>query len=632
MDSQKGGGRRRADTRRWFELEPPAPERLELETSPRVATVASYVFTRAAERSWQVLNQHLEEPHGSVFWIGGPAGCGKTHFLDYVIALQRRAGALDAQNMRRLVCGLELAGRVRAAELELYLLSVLAEQIGGDPRSSGDLFRQMRGPAALNVGLETARRTGIKSITVAIDFGIAECEAAEFFAMLAQVAASFQQVKFTVIAAGRAMAPQATRPLAVAPADANEETIVAVRRARRLVEDADAGVAYAGIDTAGMPPDAIFPFHPIALSALRAIAAQPRPDGGAPDGVAIVSLSHLAREVLASPAVTNGSRPRLIYPPALTMNAAVLNLVKALLAEAGRAAWKIARDRIADLDTNDKDLAREIIDALIIEKVCGRIEPLAIEDLKSRVPTVAHNGSADAATTPAMRELLRQLELSTGGVIRFETDAARFDPEAAGAPELAAFRSAACTGRQSRRARRAYHAAGRRDGARGRGGSPHARGARSGAGRSQSRDAGIEQRDARRIYRAGRIGCGRDARGGRRSHLSRVGDSNHRRVRGAGHRRRFHSAVARDARVLDRDWAARRAGRTRCPRKPRAACGRRLVGDRMRAAASRARAASAGRAAAQSRRPRGALPEIQMDLRPMLPERARAMAREDGPP
>src|SRR5271163_2087761 len=395
MDSQKGGGRRRADARRWFELEPPAPERLELETSPRIATVASYVFTRAAERSWQVLNQHLEEPHGSVFWIGGPPGCGKTHFLDYVIALQRRAGALDAQNMRRLVCGLELAGRVRAAELELYLLSVLAEQIGGDPRLSGDLFRQMRGADALNVGLETARGTGIKSITVAIDFGIAECEAAEFFAMLAQVAASFQQVKFTVIAAGRAMAPQATRPLAVAPADANEETIVAVRRARRLVEDADAGVAYAGIDTAGMPPDAIFPFHPIALSALRAIAAQPRPDGGAPDGVAIVSLSHLAREVLASPAVTNGSRPRLIYPPDLTMNAAVLNLVKALLAEAGRAAWKIA-----------------------------------------------HNGSADAATTPAMRELLRQLELSTGGVIRFETDAARFDPEAAGAPELAAFNTA----------------------------------------------------------------------------------------------------------------------------------------------------------------------------------------------
>ena len=124
------------------------------------------------------------------------------------------------------------------------------------------------------------------------------------------------------------------------------------------------------------------------------------------------------------------------------MNAAVLNLVKALLAEAGRAAWKIARDRIAELDADEKDLAREIIDSLIIEKVCGGVAPLAIEDLKSRVPTVAHNGSADYATTPAMRELLRRLELSTGGVIRLETDTARFDPEAAGAPELAAFNTA----------------------------------------------------------------------------------------------------------------------------------------------------------------------------------------------
>ena len=85
------------------------------------------MLTRAAERSWEVLNQHLAEPQGAVFWIGGPPGCGKTHFLDYVIALQRQAGALDAQNIRCLVCGLELTGRVSAAEVELFLLSVLPE-------------------------------------------------------------------------------------------------------------------------------------------------------------------------------------------------------------------------------------------------------------------------------------------------------------------------------------------------------------------------------------------------------------------------------------------------------------------------------------------------------------------------
>jgi len=430
--------------RRWFELEPLAPERLELQTSPRVSTVANYVFTRAAERSWEVLNQHLEEPQGGVFWISGPSGCGKTHFLDYAIALQRRAGALDAQNARRLVCGLELAGRITGGEVEMFLLSVLAEQIGGDQRS-GDLFRQLRGAAALNVALETARRTGIKAVTVAIDFGTSHCEAsADFFAMLAQVAAAFRQVKFTVIAASRAIPPDATRPLLVAPHDPNEETTIAVRRARRLLEDTelDADHAYAGIDTAGLAPDAIFPFHPTALKALRTIANRPISDGAHTDRAAIVGLSRLAREVLASSSGGGELPARLIYPPDLTMNAEISKLIKILLPEAGRAAWKIARDTIAGLDSYEKDLAREIVDSLIVDNVCGATAALPVEELKSLLPMVAYSTTANEPAAPAVRDLLRRLEISTGGVIRVETDAARFDPAAAGAPELAAFNAA----------------------------------------------------------------------------------------------------------------------------------------------------------------------------------------------
>ncbi|MGD0118583.1 MAG: hypothetical protein ABSD30_11000 [Candidatus Binatus sp.] len=446
MEPARGDGRR-ASQRRWFDIEPLAPERLQLETSPRVATVASFVFTRAAERSWEVLNQHLAEPEGGVFWIGGPPGCGKTHFLDYVIALQRRAGALDAENMRRLVCGLELAGPVSAAEVELFLLSALAEQIGGDPRTSGDLFRHMRGAAALNVGLEAARRTGVAAITVAIDFGTSECaSSSEFFAMLAQVAAAFRQVKFTVIAAGRMSAPEAARPLSVMSRDAIEETTVAVRRARRLIEDAavEAEVAYAGIDTAGLAPDAIFPFHPVALNALRTMASHSKPDAETVDAATIVALSRLAREVLASPGLVGGgeSPGRLIYPSDLTMNAAVAKLVKAMLSQAGRAAWKIARDRIAELDAYDRDLAREIIDSLIVEKACGGAPAIGIEELQSRLPMIAAVPSAHERAAPALRELLRRLELATGAVIRLEADAACFDPDAAGAPELAAFNAA----------------------------------------------------------------------------------------------------------------------------------------------------------------------------------------------
>ena len=440
MERAKEDGRR---SRRWFELEPPAPERLELQTSPRVSTVASYVFTRAAERSWELLNQHLERSQGGAFWICGPAGCGKTHFLDYVIALQRRAGALDAQNSRRLVCGLELAGRITGTEVELFLLSVLAEQIGSDSRSS-DLFRQMRGAAAFNVALETARRTGIRAVTVAIDFGTSHCEAtSDLFAMLAQVAASFHNVKFTVIAASRAPAPASTHPLAVAPRDANEETTIAVRRARRLIDDAeiDAERAYAGMDTAGLAPDAIFPFHPAALKALRALAGCSIPNEGSSDRTVVVPLSRLAREALASSPGGGGLPARLIYPPDLTMNAEIAKLLKVLLNEAGRAAWKIARDVIVPLDPYEKDLARELVDSLIVESVCGNTA-LPIEELKSRMPILAYNASENGRATPAVRDSLRRLEVSTGGVIRLEANAARFDPAAAGAPELAVFNAA----------------------------------------------------------------------------------------------------------------------------------------------------------------------------------------------
>ena len=162
----------------------------------------------------------------------------------------------------------------------------------------------------------------------------------------------------------------------------------------------------------------------------------------APDRAAIVSLSRLAREVLASSSGDGEMRARLLYPPDLTINAEISKLLAHLMPEAGRAAWKIARDSIAGLDPYEKDLAREIVDSLMVENVCGATAALPIEELKSLLPIVARGANENAHAAPAVRDLLRRLEVSTGGVIRVETDAARFDPAAAGAPELAAFNAA----------------------------------------------------------------------------------------------------------------------------------------------------------------------------------------------
>jgi hypothetical protein len=102
---------------------------------------------------------------------------------------------------------------------------------------------------------------------------------------------------------------------------------------------------------------------------------------------------------------------------------------------------KIAHDALArSFQGNQKELAREIVDTLIVENVCGGTAPLAIEKLALRMPMLSRSGAADAL--PIVRTLLHQLEAQTGGVIRFETDAAWFDSEAAGAPELASFNGA----------------------------------------------------------------------------------------------------------------------------------------------------------------------------------------------
>jgi hypothetical protein len=414
-----------------IELERPAPERLELSLTPHVEMVANFFLTRAARRSWEVLNEHLSGPDGGIFWIGGPAGCGKTHFLNYVIALQNRAGVMTAENERRLVCGLEISGQVRAAEVEFYLLSLLAEKIGSDPRSSA-LWREMNGPDALAMALESARRTNIRTLTVAIDFGLSEFDSApEFFANLAIVAARCKSVKFTVIAAGRSPAPESASGLEVAPRDANEDIAAAIRRARRIVPEAEqpAREVYRGIEIGEFTPEAIFPFHPITLDTVRSIAAPT---------VSVASLALLFRECLV--VFPNArAKPTLIYPAAILGTQAISKRLDLRLGDNGRAALKIARDCLQHFSGVQRKLASELTETLAVAAAIGSGAAILLRELKGRLPILAGKSAADDSDLPMMQQVLRQLEAQSGGVIRLDGEAARFDPLAAGAAEVAVF-------------------------------------------------------------------------------------------------------------------------------------------------------------------------------------------------
>src|ERR1700756_3374640 len=81
---------------------PEITDRVELAGSPDRAAVHDYVMTRGAERAWGALNQELADERGALSWIGGPAGAGKTHFLNYVMTLSDRAGTIGAPRGRRL--------------------------------------------------------------------------------------------------------------------------------------------------------------------------------------------------------------------------------------------------------------------------------------------------------------------------------------------------------------------------------------------------------------------------------------------------------------------------------------------------------------------------------------------------
>jgi hypothetical protein len=239
-------------------------ERMALESAPGAASVASFVMTRGAQRAWEAINGQLTETHGALLWIGGASGTGKTHFLNYIAALNRNAGSLSPEPARNLTLAIELAGRARAADIDSLVLQLLARELAGDQHKASPLWRQMRGVEAIPMALEQARRQGVRTVTVVIDFSAADARpAAASLRALAEAASTLKHPKLTVIAAGRGDAPEQAQAFKVAP-ETDEAIAVAIGRARRLDETAQRIVedAYRGTDSGEYDLRAIYPFPP----------------------------------------------------------------------------------------------------------------------------------------------------------------------------------------------------------------------------------------------------------------------------------------------------------------------------------------------------------------------------------
>src|SRR5579864_2316885 len=205
-----------------IEFGPPVADRVSLESVPGAGTVEFYLLTEAASRAWAAISASLASGVGAVFWIGGPSGAGKTHFLNYVMALEERAGTAKG---RRAIGRLGLEAGAGAYDLEQRMFDLLAREIGaGD--AGAMLWRRLHGGEALGVAFEQAHRVGIRAISIAIDFGAADASAwDDYFAELARVAARGRQVAFNVYVATRSRAPANAVALETAPADGAERML-----------------------------------------------------------------------------------------------------------------------------------------------------------------------------------------------------------------------------------------------------------------------------------------------------------------------------------------------------------------------------------------------------------------------
>jgi hypothetical protein len=408
-------------------------DRLDLEVSPRAETIEAYGLTRAAGKSWHAINLHLESDAGVLFWIRGPAGCGKTHFLNDAIALQQRAGAAATASSRQIVCGFELVGHARQSEIEAYLMTVLAEQIGVH-REGDDLWRGLKGGAAIEVALAQAARVGIRSITIAIDLGLAESQAEDYFVALADAAEKSRRAKLTIMVASRSHPPRGAVALGVAPADERECISVALSRSRTVSDEIDEFVtrAYLGLEMNGFDPRTIYPFHPETLRPLAMLAGPP---------ATIAAIAQLANDGVAAWLKRGSNSDKLIYVSDLMECAPIEHRVTARLGDAGASAFKTARAAAATFVGHEASLANEIVSALAIDHAAGGLAPLSVDALPKRVAILAGRG-AEAWTRAALSGVLARIAELTRGVIRFELGAARFDPSFGDSPEVAAFNAA----------------------------------------------------------------------------------------------------------------------------------------------------------------------------------------------
>jgi len=429
MRIQRGADERgvgEAPVRRWLEPGPEVAPRMLLDSDPGEPTAGCYVLTRGAERAWDAINHQMTLPRGAFFWIGGGSGTGKTHFLNYAIALSKRAPppATGAPG-RHLTVAADASERAAANEIDRQVLDQIGLKLAGDRRAA--LWRQLRGAEGVRMALDQARRQGVKGILVAIDLGAYEQRQAHSqLAELSTVAHEFKHLRLVVVVAGRETECEGARSFMVAPNE-DEELSVICGRARLLNDEGGPRIdaLYRNLEAGSGEPRQIYPLHPAAADGLMELARGPK---------RINTAAAMLREAIVL--WDAAKRPdRLLMPAELMRSGSVRHAVEVRLGSVGRAALAIAHKAAATMPEEIRGMAGAMIDTLVLHSLSGTVR-LKVGAIVPRLRdgTAFADGDADS--------LMAELAGLTDGIIAYEAGAARFNPSSGGTPAIAAFNAA----------------------------------------------------------------------------------------------------------------------------------------------------------------------------------------------
>ncbi len=408
---------------RTIEIGPPVADRVTLDAAPLRSSVEFYFLTRAASRAWAVINAGLKAGGGAIFWVCGPSGTGKTHFLNYVLAMEERAAN---ERMRHAMIRLNLESAVQADDLGQRMLDLLSREIG-IADTGGALWRRLQGGESLALALGQAGRMGFRAIDIAFDFGTVDASSYhDYLLELARAAARNRQVLFNIYVAARTPAPADAVALPVAAEGDAEAMAAALARARRVIDPAAIAALYDGVDLGAFHAPAIFPFDPLSLPILRALAGP---------STNVAAIAKLIVPVLAAWRETADScRP--ILPADLSQTPALSRLIDERLGAGGRAARRIAYRAARAMQESAR--AREIADVLILEQVTGG-RALSPAQLRARLRERDRRAAGLQTVAATLAGLLGALDEHSGGVIAYRSQQAWFNPSAAGAREIAAY-------------------------------------------------------------------------------------------------------------------------------------------------------------------------------------------------